>query len=609
MATRARSNGNANLQAALQRMAAEEPELAARLVVQATPAALAGIGKPLRYGLDIEGVGSYRVEANGDDAPATVTETDGESETDGAAPDFVIRADAAALAELAAGASPLRLMLAGRLHLKGRRRKALALRRLNQDAGLREAAALGAPIDPDLVYRSLPYAIDPEWTRGHRFCVAYELTGEGGGTWYVHVDDGSAVQVTREPPSGDGADALVRISVADWLGLLRGDFTPSQAMQEARTEVLGDLFPVTLLGRWIDRADGRDEPELEREARQGDVQRRRAGAWGSAKPAGGRSSAAAPGMGDPGHDAESTRRHTGELMGYQQLYALWERQNWRVHELDFELDQQQWLTTPAEAQRHTAWTMGSFYVGEERVTADLAPFLLAAPSGEVEIFLSTQLVDEARHAAFFDRWAAEVMALSADDLRGRLKEMEDTMLGPWHVVFDDSLREVANRIKARPDDLELFVEGITTYHMVIEGVLAMTGQRAILQYLEDHSLYPGFHRGFSLVEQDEHRHIAFGARFLKDVCAEHPEFKRTVERVVCELVPKAVHVFVPPEAGGNAADFHSYGYHSSQIYGYAYKALKRRMAAVGIEIPSPEELMPGPVDLTGLPSQKLPAAA
>jgi hypothetical protein len=70
-----------------------------------------------------------------------------------------------------------------------------------------------------------------------------------------------------------------------------------------------------------------------------------------------------------------------------------------------------------------------------------------------------------------------------------------------------------------------------------------------------------------------------------------------------------VHVFVPPEAGGNAADFHSYGYHSSQIYGYAYKALKRRMAAVGIEIPPPEELMPGPVDLTGLPSQKLPAAA
>ena len=44
-------------------------------------------------------------------------------------------------------------------------------------------------------------------------------------------------------------------------------------------------------------------------------------------------------------------------------------------------------------------------------------------------------------------------------------------------MFDDGLRDIASRIKAKPDDLDLFVEGITTYHMVIEGVLAMTGQR------------------------------------------------------------------------------------------------------------------------------------
>jgi ribonucleoside-diphosphate reductase beta chain len=597
------TNGNANQRAALLRMAEKEPELAARLVIQSMPAAVAGAGRALCYGLEIEGVGSYRIESNGEDGPPTVRRHDGHS---GPA-EFVIRTDPATLAELAAGASPVKLMLSRRLRLHGSRRKAMALRRLNGDAGLREVAALGAPIDPDLVYRSLPYAIDPEWTRGHNFSVGYELTGPGGGTWYVHVGEGS-VRVTEEPPVG-GADAHVRIALHDWLALLRGDMTPAQAMQEARTEVLGSLWPVTLLGRWLDRADGRDDAELEREERQREVQRSRAGAWGSVPAAGNGKAPSAPGMGDPGHDAEERRRARGQLMGYQELYALWERQNWRVHELDFEVDKQHWLTTPAEAQRHTAWTMGSFYVGEERVTADLAPFLMAAPSGEVEVFLSTQLVDEARHAAFFDRFAAEVMALSADDLRGRLKEMEDTMLSAWHVVFDDSLREVANRIKARPDDLELFVEGITTYHMVIEGVLAMTGQRAILQYIEEHSLYPGFHRGFSLVEQDEHRHIAFGARFLKDVCAEHPEYRATVERVVCDLVPKAVHVFVPPEAGGNAADFHSYGYHSSQIYGYAYKALSRRMAAIGVEIPGPEDLMPGPVDLSGLPSQRLAPAA
>ena len=101
------------------------------------------------------------------------------------------------------------------------------------------------------------------------------------------------------------------------------------------------------------------------------------------------------------------------------------------------------MVTPREAQESTIWSLGSFYVGEERVTADLAPFLLAAPTGEIELFLATQLVDEARHAAFFDRFGAEVMCLSADDLRGRMREVEQVLLSPWREVFDDGLRDVA----------------------------------------------------------------------------------------------------------------------------------------------------------------------
>jgi len=293
-------------------------------------------------------------------------------------------------------------------------------------------------------------------------------------------------------------------------------------------------------------------------------------------------------------------------MDYEQLYALWERQNWRAHELDFSVDREHWLITPSEAQLHTAFSLGSFYVGEERVTADLAPFLLAAPSGEVEAFLATQLVDEMRHAVFFDRWMAEVMGLESNDLRSRLKEVEENLLtlGPWHFLFDDSLREIANRIKAKPDDLELFVEGIVTYHMVTEGVLAMPGQRILIQYTDEHQVYPGFNEGFRLVEQDEHRHIAFGVRFLKEVCDERPEMKEVVLRRLTELLPKAAEVFCPPGAD-DPADFVSYGHHSSQVYGFAYQALKRRMKAIGIEIPPPEDLMPGPVEFSGLDERRL----
>ena len=498
--------------------------------------------------------------------------------------DFTLDTDPAGLAAMAAGASPLRLMLQRRVRIRGKRRRAIKLRAMASADGLSmaDAVAGGAKLDADAVYRALEYLIDPEWTRGHRFVVAYEITGEGGGKWFVHVNDGDRLRVTTQPVEADGT---TRVTIDTFVGLITGRITPAQSMREQLAEVEGQLFPTVLVGRWIDRAQGRDDDELAREVHQREIQARRAGSWGGARN-GARSdrvSAALPVEG------------SGDLMGYGQLYALWERQNWRAHELDFSVDREQWVTTPSEAQENTAWSLGSFYIGEERVTADLAPFLLAAPTGEVEAFLATQLVDEARHAVFFDRFGAEVMALEADDLRGRMLELQKLMLPAWFETFDGGLRDVANRIKARPDDLDLFVRGIVVYHLIIEGVLATTGQRMILKYMEDLGLYPGFQKGFSLVEQDEHRHIAFGVRFLRDAVQDDPaRHGPTIERTVAELVPRAAHVFVP-EYAESPREFVSYGYHSSYIYGYAYRKLKRRMGVLGLDCPPPEDLMPGPI--------------
>lgn len=596
------SNG---IQRSLIRMAEREPELAAKLLVQALPAAAAPIKGPLDYRLVLSDVGAYSVSISDGSAAVSPLAEEAGGDENGAQPrggdgavDFELRTDAITFARLAAGASPLRSMLSGRLRVSGKRRRALKLRKLAGDVTMRDVARANTP-DPDLLYRALPYAIDPAWTKGHRFSVKYEIgrdeTGAGG-TWYVNVADG-AVSVTTEPPDG-GEDAAVILAHATWLGVLRGELVPNEAMQKGLTRLDGAHYPVILLGRWIERSEGRDAPELEREARQRAVQERRA-TWGStpngARPAGRGGRRPGPGQGDPAHEAEAKRRKKGaDLLTYEELYALWERQNWKAHELDFSVDKAHWLATPTESQAETIWSTASFYIGEERVAADLAPFLMAAPTGEIEVFLATQLVDETRHAAFFDRFMAEVLALEAEDLRGRIREMERLMLSPWREVFDDSLRGIAKQIQAKPDDLDLFVEGIVTYHMVIEGVLAMTGQHFIIKYTSDHGLFPGFVKGFSLVEQDEHRHIAFGVRFLKEVCEQEPRYRKLIQDKVAELVPKAAYVLVPPHAK-DASDFVSYDYTSREIYGYAYRALKRRMAVVGVEVPPPEDLMPGPI--------------
>jgi hypothetical protein len=48
----------------------------------------------------------------------------------------------------------------------------------------------------------------------------------------------------------------------------------------------------------------------------------------------------------------------------------------------------------------------------------------------------------------------------------------------------------------------------------------------------------------------------------------------------------------------DASEYVSYGYTSRQIYGFAYRTLRRRMKVLGIEIPTADELMPGPIDGT-----------
>jgi ribonucleoside-diphosphate reductase beta chain len=575
--------GKANgMEQALVRMAEEDPELAARLLVTALPAAASRVPGHLDYGLEIDQVGNYRVSiANG---AATVAPA---VQSANARPDFVMQTDIQTLARLAAGASPVRLMLARRRRIHGKRRKALKLRRLAGNLSMREVARAGVDPDPDLVYRALPYAVDPEWTRGHRFTLAYEMLGDGG-TWYVKVDDGD-VGVTTEPPAVE-PDSRISFSRDTWLRLVRGELSPNEAMRSQLVRVEGKMFPVTLFGRWIERSEGRDDRELEREQRQRNVQDQRQ-TWGA-----GRTGAVPKGQGDPAEQRENgaKRRSGPALLSYEDLYALWERQNWKAHEIDFTVDKQHWLATPSEGQLDTMWSLSSFYIGEERVAADLAHFVMAAPTGEAEIFLATQLVDEARHAAFFDRFMAEVMALEPADIRGRLGEMEKLMVPAWRRVFDEELRGVAQRLIERPGDLDLFVEGIVTYHLVIEGVLAMTGQHQILKYLEAHDIYPGFRQGFSRVEQDEHRHIAFGVRFLADACEAKPGYRDLILGKITELVPVACHVFVPPGTE-DPSDFMSYDYHSSEIYGFAYRALKRRLAVIGIEAPPPEDIMPGPI--------------
>src|SRR5437016_2879186 len=108
----------------------------------------------------------------------------------------------------------------------------------------------------------------------------FEATGDPDGLDFrLETDDGARIKVTATPPDGQ-VTATVSVGYDAYRRLIGGEVTPAQAMREQLTDVDGDIYPVTLLGRWIERSQGRDDAELERERRQREVQLSRAGTWG-----------------------------------------------------------------------------------------------------------------------------------------------------------------------------------------------------------------------------------------------------------------------------------------------------------------------------------------
>src|SRR5213080_2148172 len=104
-----------------------------------------------------------------------------------------------------------------------------------------------------------------------------------------------------------------------------------------------------------------------------------------------------------------------DAISYDDLYARWERGNWRATELDFSQDVVDWNERMTPEQRRSAlWLYTLFFHGEDSVADNLSPYIDAAPLEEQKYFLATQQVDEARHAVFFHRFMREVVGTGED---------------------------------------------------------------------------------------------------------------------------------------------------------------------------------------------------
>jgi ribonucleoside-diphosphate reductase beta chain len=273
-----------------------------------------------------------------------------------------------------------------------------------------------------------------------------------------------------------------------------------------------------------------------------------------------------------------------KLMDPQQLYQLWERQQWQSQAIDLERDKEQWAELSDEDKEEHLWGLSSFFVGEERVTTQFSGLVMAYEDEQEEAFLTTQQVDEARHMQFFDRYYREVMGLDHEFIQERLAFVRKDVTDAFVELFDKRLVEMGQKLIADPSDLETKVDFITAYHMVIEGTLALTGQHFMLDYYEKNELLPGFAEGFGNIARDEHRHVAYGTWFLQQKCAD-PAMRERVQKTIADLLPLAAGVLVP-KGYSVGDDYEFFGYTSQEQAEFAYSALSRRLKVIGVGVPT-----------------------
>jgi hypothetical protein len=281
-------------------------------------------------------------------------------------------------------------------------------------------------------------------------------------------------------------------------------------------------------------------------------------------------------------------------ISYTDLYARWERGNWRAMEIDFSQDAIDWRERMTEEQRRSAlWLYALFFHGEDSVADNLSPYIDAAPLEEQKYFLTPQQVDEARHSVFFARFMHEVAGHGDGSTGGTLRATESQLTWGHRKVFG-RLDRMADELRADRSRRKL-ASAVTLYHIVVEATLAQPGQHMIERYLEEFDLLPGFRAGMANVALDEQRHIAFGVKLLADLCEEDAGCAEAIVETIREVLPWTSAVAMPPN--GDRSYTEAFGFTLEDLYEEAARSQEARLRAIGLPVDHLPRF-PLPMDVT-----------
>jgi ribonucleoside-diphosphate reductase beta chain len=247
---------------------------------------------------------------------------------------------------------------------------------------------------------------------------------------------------------------------------------------------------------------------------------------------------------------------TPELMAGS-IYRKYEkatRKAWDPKLYDYSQDRVDFERMPDEQRYGIVTITVRIEAGEEAVTDELLPMVAAAHAlGRFDwvMFLSTFMLEEARHSEFFNLWHRDVCDITTPaqkaaywpprehtvDPSGRFRTGEPVYEGIPR--YGEALMDAVQSRDRRAIE-QGFVRFATLYNMWVEGVLTMPTYEIVIDTTTAWDVLPTLRLGFRSVLADEGRHITFGTEACRILVAEHPEYEGLVHEVVDEYCGNAV---------------------------------------------------------------------
>ena len=263
-------------------------------------------------------------------------------------------------------------------------------------------------------------------------------------------------------------------------------------------------------------------------------------------------------------------------------------------------DRQRLIDSDIDFEQFEAFraSVAKFGAGEEAVTEDLAPLMLMLEDINDQMFVSSQIYEEAKHTQFFDRYWRTVINPVAEAKEWEVTAPTDQRYFPEeYIELFDRTEEAMHRL-LEEDTPENRAKAFCHYHLVVESVLAQTGYYGLQASFSDagpddwgdevdtEDIYlDGLIEGITRIRSDEGRHVGFGMNKVQGLIAEEGVDPDIVQGILTDLLPLV--------AGTVQTEFDT-GADPAPLIEYAQEKLSKRIEIItdaDAELPPVEELV------------------